>query len=393
MNHAPTPRRVLTLALLAPLALLGCEEEGIRSYEAPKDAADSLQLPATTVPGLPTSAPGSDPADGDWELPEGWTASSEQRPMRLATFIAPNPNDAEDPLEVALSVFPQDVGGALANVNRWRGQLGLDPVSAAQLPDVTAPLTEGDDSSGTLVEIEGEAQHQDLGEVPVAMIVAMVPDPAADRTWFVKAVGLPDQVATQRDAFIQFARTLPPDLPAPAPGNTPGDAPAAAGGMGTASATSGGGGGGHDHSSTHWDTPAHWTAEPNPSSMLEAAYLAPLAPGSDGSGGEARITLMTLPGDGGGALPNINRWRAQVGLPELQTLAEQPVQRLAVGGQPAVVIDLLGTPPGADEPLRTIVALVARPQETWFIKMTGDEAAVQREAPHFQNLLQTIHFH
>ena len=57
------------------------------------------------------------------------------------------------------------------------------------------------------------------------------------------------------------------------------------------------------------------------------------------------------------------------------------------------MIDLVGTPPGESQTTRTVVALVAQSNETWFIKMTGDEAAVAREAPHFQRLLGSIHFH
>ena len=75
-----------------------------------------------------------------WQLPDGWTESADARPMRLATFIAPPPADAAangggegggvaEPLEVALSAFPDDVGGPLANLNRWRAQLGLDAVA------------------------------------------------------------------------------------------------------------------------------------------------------------------------------------------------------------------------------------------------------------------------
>jgi hypothetical protein len=109
--------------------------------------------------------------------------------------------------------------------------------------------------------------------------------------------------------------------------------------------------------------------------------------------GQARITVMSLPGEGGGALNNVNRWRLQVGLPEIDSLADQPISRLRVDGRPAALINLTGTPEDAEQPLRTLVTLVAMADETWFIKMTGPEATVQNQAPAFQNLLASFHFH
>ena len=352
----------------------GCDEgDGIRTYEAPKDGTD-IALPLTQ----PSAAAAGGAAGGAsgvaWQLPEGWVESPEARPMRLATF---NAGDPSDPLEVALSAFPQDVGGALANVNRWRGQLGLDPIEADSLPKNMVNLTEGTEDDGYLIELQGRAQHSDLGETDVAMIVAMVPAPG--QTWFLKAVGLPEQVASEREAFITFARALPPTPQTT--GSAPLDAGTPSGGIGVSP------GDPIDHTQSHWTVPAHWEADPNPSTMLKGAYTA------QGESGKVRATIMSLPGDGGGALPNVNRWREQVGLPTLQTLDDQKVSRLSVGGRPAVVIDLVGEDPTSKKPIRTVVALIALPTETWFVKMTGDETAVGEQAPHFSALLSSIHFH
>ena len=430
----PTPPRRSIRFSVAPALCLGvcllltaCEEEGIRSYETPKDAAaQQLQNrgPMAEMPGLGTSPPATPTASPDgrgasgvaWTLPEGWTESAEGRPMRLATFIAAAPTPvggtgedpadsaADEPLEVALSAFPDDVGGPLANLNRWRGQLGLDPVTQDQLGEHYQPLHGEDRDAGAVATIDGRAPHSDLGETDVRMLVAMVPD--AGRTWFLKAVGLPQQVEAHRAAFLEFARTLPPTPEtlgqaappaAPATSNPPAPTPPA-------------GATGHAANQTHWNAPAHWQQEADASSMLRGAYLAPNAQGQADPATSARITLMTLPGDGGGALPNINRWRAQLGLPALQSLDQQPVSRLNVSGSPGALLDLVGTPPAPDQantppgmpslaaaadgqPIRTLVALIARPSETWFIKMSGPDSEVQAQRQHFQDLLNSIHFH
>ncbi len=53
--------------------------------------------------------------------------------------------------KIAVSVFPGPVGGALANINRWRMQLGLAPIKQEELPTATQTLhiVDGD---ATLVE-------------------------------------------------------------------------------------------------------------------------------------------------------------------------------------------------------------------------------------------------
>ena len=70
-----------------------------------------------------------DPAEPTWDLPEGWA----QRPgdaRRFATLVA-------DGLETSVSSLPNPSadwdGYVLANLNRWRGQLQLAPISAEQL--------------------------------------------------------------------------------------------------------------------------------------------------------------------------------------------------------------------------------------------------------------------
>jgi hypothetical protein len=39
-------------------------------------------------------------------------------------------SDPDGKAEVTVSAFPGDTGGLLANLNRWRGQIGLEPVQA-----------------------------------------------------------------------------------------------------------------------------------------------------------------------------------------------------------------------------------------------------------------------
>jgi hypothetical protein len=86
------------------------------------------------------SRPGEDPT---WVLAEGWKLE-EGNSMRFAT-IQMGTGDA--PLEMTVTQLPMQGGGEtqylLANVNRWRGELGLGNIDGADLDKQTTRLKAG----------------------------------------------------------------------------------------------------------------------------------------------------------------------------------------------------------------------------------------------------------
>jgi hypothetical protein len=84
--------------------------------------------------------------DGDkpkWQVPGGWR-QEEGDAMRQATFLL-GPQD--EPLELTVTSFPKpEKMGAdellLANVNRWRRQMGLGDLDKAEQLEATAPKKE-----------------------------------------------------------------------------------------------------------------------------------------------------------------------------------------------------------------------------------------------------------
>jgi len=95
-------------------------------------------------------SPQYDPPN-DWK-PQGTSATAHE------TFVIPG----EPPLELAISVLPNpekdETAFLLANVNRWRRQLGLRPTGRDQLVDMTrkVPLADG---TATLVSLEDEKTY------------------------------------------------------------------------------------------------------------------------------------------------------------------------------------------------------------------------------------------
>lgn len=126
-----------------------------------------------------------------WTVPVGWQKVEGQKPMRVATFTC-----AEG--EIAVSQFGGNAGGLLANVNRWRGQVGLEPVAAEKLPELLQQF-EIPGFAGATMRLKGEAKH---------MLGAAIYETKADRTWFVKLTCTPAAADAQEAAFIAFAKSF-----------------------------------------------------------------------------------------------------------------------------------------------------------------------------------------
>lgn len=144
-----------------------------------------------------------------WTAPAHWTAKAVSS-MRKGSFTVAGPEGAT--ADLAITAFPGDVGGEVANVNRWRGQLGLAPLSPA---DATAAITH--------LQVNGLA----VGVVDFANAAspaqrihgAMVPYQGA--TWFFKLVGPDAVVAPEHDAFLAFLKSIKPAADNAAPAATP----------------------------------------------------------------------------------------------------------------------------------------------------------------------------
>ena len=149
--------------------------------------------------GLPAAAPAlaAERWSGDgisWQTPEGWTQKQGSSEFRFAQI------DLGDNLLLVVSRFPGDVGGNLANVNRWRAQMKLPPVTADELEKVTKKVQAGD-ATAILTDITSEAGDQ-------RMLGAIVPDAKNNRTWFFKVTGAAKAVGGQTEKFQKFVESV-----------------------------------------------------------------------------------------------------------------------------------------------------------------------------------------
>jgi hypothetical protein len=105
----------------------------------------------------------------------------------------------------------------------------------------------------------------------------------------------------------------------------------------------------------------------------------------DDSDGSAEITALTFPGDVGGTLANINRWCGQVGL---ETINETALQEISA---PITIANHGGLYVRLEGKEKSILAgILPFHGSTWFFKMLGDTATVQRNEPAMKTFLNSI---
>ena len=157
------------------------------------DSADAHgPVTASAPPSARAGLPG-------WIVPANWKAEQPSSSMLLAQFGIAGDAGAGT---VTVSQLGGAAGGLTANLNRWRGQLGLAPVSTAEAENSAKTI---DVSSGkaTFVELSGKSAR--TGQ-PEDMIVVMVPQ--AGSTWFYKLTGDKSLVAKEKEAMLKFVKTV-----------------------------------------------------------------------------------------------------------------------------------------------------------------------------------------
>ena len=168
-------------ALFLESTVLRAGTEPIRARSQP---ASSSPSPAPAPPG---------PVAPDWTIPSNWTPGQASS-MRLASYKV---NDEEgNELDFSVTSFPGDVGGLLANVNRWLGQIGVEPTDEKGLKEFVRPITI-DGISAQLVEASSE------DETLYAAILMR-----DNRSWFFKLTGNKILAEKEKANFSDFLESI-----------------------------------------------------------------------------------------------------------------------------------------------------------------------------------------
>ncbi|MHC5113344.1 MAG: hypothetical protein ACYTGP_02805 [Planctomycetota bacterium] len=187
----PTANNTWFVKIVGTRASLDGHRDGFVEFcNSVRFAGSVARQPA---PGAPTATP---PAGGrgepTWErVPEGWTLDTEPKAMSVASLTVSMQGQT-----ASLTITP--LGGSqdlLANINRWRGQLGLSPV--ASLDEAQAVPIEVGGDPGHLVNVAGSGQRT----------LAAVAE-RNGTTWFYKLSGPDAVVASQLGTFSDFVRSI-----------------------------------------------------------------------------------------------------------------------------------------------------------------------------------------
>jgi hypothetical protein len=175
-------RRAIWLINLTCFSLAACQKDRIQTYSVSKETP-----PAAITPASPSAKP------IEWKTPEGWQEQPASS-MRVGSFLIKGP----DRQQADVSVIPLDgdAGGNLFNINRWRGQISLGPISEADLPSQVQTITPG----------SRKMDMVDFVNQDKRLIAAIYP--RGGRTWFFKMSGPDALVRSAKPAFIRFLASL-----------------------------------------------------------------------------------------------------------------------------------------------------------------------------------------
>lgn len=398
MKYSRTQAVLLGAAVVVSVFASGCyRTEPIRSYSAPKESS------VTAKESAPTATPG-EPSDrmlaailpvgnqayffklvgpipvvekhekeisdffaavriGDdgkpkWQVPSDWSEEG-GNPMRLATLKVPADGK---PLEVAISVLPWagDTAAMLSNVNRWRGQLQLGPITEKQLSENTREIRIGD-TPMTIVDLRGRSSGSGMmppfaggagGTAPMLPGASAPELPAGHPPIDGGAsTGVVPETASPHGA----APTAAPDLP-------------------------------------KFTVPVDWKEEAA-SGMRRAAFT---IGGGGKTGGLVTVSSFPVVKDMVDPLPNLNMWRSAVGMPpavadDLAKVTEQT----EIDGKPATYVRVVPDAPaeGPSPASQAILAaMVTTGDQVWFFKLVGERGLVLAQEEAFKNLLKSVHF-
>jgi hypothetical protein len=392
---------VLSVVTLVLLAATGCHRDDVKVYRIAKEQEQSSQPAAPALstdspnpklpPGHPdiSSIPGGGPASATgapqltWKTPDGWTEAPPTE-MRLASFKVSGAGGKQ--ADVSIVPLPGMAGTDSANVNRWRGQVGLSAMTDDELLKAAENVEAGgqpaqlydiagtNPGSGDKERIIGVIQHRD------------------GMTWFYKMTGDADLVEQQKPAFVEFLKSLnfgaAAEMPAAnlaMPGTSlgsqnflvPDTNTTVMGGLLSASAPV------SAANKPTWQVPAGWQ-EVTAGQFLVAKFTLT----GDG-GATAAVNVSSSPGDGGGLAANVNRWRGQLGLSPSPDISATPVD---ITSGKASLVDFSGTDARTGQPARLVGIVVARPDQTWFYKLMGDAKVVESQKDAFTKFVQGVKY-
>lgn len=275
--------------------------------------------------------------------PSKWVKKGSTK-LRLVNY------SVDEETDCYLTFLPGQAGGILANINRWRKQIGLEDIS--KIPDRSIQFAE---KEAVIVEMKNNS-NATLGLI----------QERSGGLLFVKMSGPAKSIAENKESFFQFLKTFDSksvnELLKSDENKT------------------------EQYRNLDWDIPETWLLGAT-KPMRNVTFVC-----GESKRCEAYITV--LGGDGGGNLDNVNRWRKQLGLDEEASLDKYP--KVEVLGRESLYIKLSGKFKGMDGKTledAAIIGVIADLRfQTLFIKLVGPKDEVLAEEETFKKFISSIHY-
>ena len=325
----------------------GCNKEEIQQYE---------------VDIVPARGSANNPENIIYSSPAGWTERG-QGSSSGADFLLPTSDGTQ--LEASFRLFADMSGSEAFVLNMMRTEAGFSQkLEENEVRELMSTIKIGDSYGVSFEVISREENPAYSGKLRI--IIAMLHRSGA--TWFFKYAGNVDESNKNQSAYYKWLSDMKfqkgeirPAIPTPPE---------------------------KDNSLPDWSVPDSWTTLP-PSSMVPAKFQVTT------DDGQATISISTFPGDVGGLVPNVSRWRRQVGLAEIpESEFGETVTTYGVDGNTATLVDLTEQLENQRESLMAVWDLrgTGSNQKSWFYKIQGDFKVVNQAKPDFFNFIDSIKY-
>ncbi len=175
------------------------KQDAIASYSAPKPESietplDKPKGPAGLMPGMMNRPPAAANDKLEFEKPEGWTETAGNQFSLKAFEVV----EGDERIDITVSATGGDL---LANMDRWRMQVGLPGFTEEEFAKAFQ-TREVNGLPAQFIEMHS-AKDAEKKQSILGVVV-----PAGERTWFIKLRGSTSLAERERERFEAFAKSL-----------------------------------------------------------------------------------------------------------------------------------------------------------------------------------------
>ncbi len=198
--------------LIVLLLLTGCKNDEVQTYRLAKDSA-GMPPEHPPISGKSSASPAMTPMPGmampddssrrniSWKTPAGWMEQPASQ-MRVGSFFVLGKNGQTS--DVSIVPLGGMAGTDLDNVNRWRGQIDLEPISQAELSKILQKTQAGSKN----ISLVNLVSREPLIDQKYKKRLMSAWFQEAGQVWFVKMTGEDSNVESARPDFLKFIGSI-----------------------------------------------------------------------------------------------------------------------------------------------------------------------------------------